>query len=44
MDVFIKLGNNKIAVKELNNSKSRKILFSWLNRIAGEQLLLMQYL
>ena len=44
MDVFIKLGNDKIAVKELNNSKSRKILLSWLNSIAGEQQLLMQHL
>ena len=44
MDIFIKLGNNKITVKELNNSKSRKTLFSWLKRIAGEQQLVMQYL
>ena len=44
MDIFIELGNNKITVKELNNSKSRKSLFSWLKCIAGEQQLVMQYL
>ena len=39
MDISIKLGilllgNNKITVKELNKSKSRKTLFNWLKRIA----------
>ena len=37
MDISIELDNNKITVKELNNSKNRKTLFSWLKRIAGEQ-------
>ena len=43
MDIFVELGNNKI-IKELNNSKSRKTLFSRLKCIAGEQQLVMQYL
>ena len=44
MDIFIELGSNKITVKELNNSKSRKTLFSWLKRVVGEQQLVKQYL
>ena len=44
MDIFIELGNNKITVKELSNSKSRKTLFNWLRRIAGEQQLVLRYL
>ena len=34
MDISIKLGNNKITVKELNKSKSWKTLFNWLKRKA----------
>ena len=44
MDVSIELGNNKVTVKVLNNSRSRKTLFSWLKRIAGEQRLILHYL
>ena len=44
MDVSIELGNNKVTVKVLDNSKSRKTLFSWLKRIAGEQQLVLHYL
>ena len=39
MDISIELGNNKVTVKVLNNSKTRKTPFSWLKRIAGEQQL-----
>ena len=44
MDISIELGNNKITVKELNNPKSKKTIFSWLKHIAGEQQLVLQYL
>ena len=44
MDVSIELGNNKVTVKVLNNSKNRKTLFSWLKQIAGEQQLVLHYL
>ena len=44
MGISIKLGNNKITVKELINSKSRKTQFGWLRCIAGEQQLVLWYM
>ena len=44
MDISIELVSNKLTVKELNNTKSRKTLFSCLKRIAGEQQSVLQYM